>query len=657
MEVLDLHNLDDNFKSWFPKCNYALSNLQKKAIANVLDNGNTLCIMPTGSGKSTVYWMTGLELDGITIVVSPLTALISEQAEKIAEHGYDVLAIYGGIPVTKQVKLLKDVANGTLTPKFIFLSPEKLATDGFLEHCLKQRRSDIKLLVIDEVHCVSQWGISFRPFYKRIPAFMDFIFGADNWAKVLALTATLNPKEIVDICNSFKIEKHNIIKQDLLMRSEIQLHVKKFVTEDEKEEKFWSLINIHQNEKILVYVYRKYSKRGVEDLCREAIERGYKATFFHGDMDSTDRSKIITQFKQNEVNIVFATNAFGMGIDIPDIDVVIHFMIPESVEQYYQEVGRAARNGRGANAYLLYSNKNIDVKRRYFIDQSFPTEEKLREVYKKVATKVGYTPLPYFEDEEIQQCLPYYLESGLIAIKCKGFADMKSVSDIKNPTLAQYFDSTKTKAFVRTLKVNNIEPYNLSSLVYEEWRCDRLKVSKPLDRRLILDVKRADIDDATMAVMLADINDKKAYKHELLDYFVYVLENTSGSLELHQEIAKYLGTEKHFLNRIYKTLDGNTVRSKSEVIICNMLYHAGIPYKYEEKLFYAPGKWIEPDFTIEIDGKTYYWEHVGMLGCESYDLRWAQKLSIYRKYYPDQLIKTYENGNLSQDVERLISSL
>lgn len=88
-----------------------------------------------------------------------------------------------------------------------------------------------------------------------------------------------------------------------------------------------------------------------------------------------------------------------------------------------------------------------------------------------------------------------------------------------------------------------------------------------------------------------------------------------------------------------------------------MLYHAGIPYKYEEKLFYAPGKWIEPDFTIETGGKTYYWEHVGMLGCESYDLRWAQKLSIYRKYYPEQLIKTYENGNLSQDVEQLIKSI
>lgn len=375
-------------------------------------------------------------------------------------------------------------------------------------------------------------------------------------------------------------------------------------------------------------------------------------------MDSDDRKRIIDQFKNNTVNIVFATNAFGMGIDIPDINVVIHFMIPESVEQYYQEVGRAARNGQGANAYLLYSNKNIDVKRRYFIDQSFPTEDKLRSVFAKIAGKVGYQTLSYFEDEEIQQCLPYFLESGLIEIKSKGFADLKAVSDIQNPSLKTYFDSTKTKSFIRTIKKNNIEPMELSSLVYEEIVEDRVKCSKPLERWLILDVKSIDIDDNTMQVMLSDIEEKKKYKHELLNYFVHVLETTSNTLELHQEIASYLGTDKHYLNLIYETLDGNHVRSKSEVIICNLLYQAGIPYKYEEKLYYAPGKWIEPDFTIVMpNGKTYYWEHVGMLGKESYNNRWLEKLDIYHTYFPGQMTKTYESGTLSNDAALLIKKL
>lgn len=650
-------NLEEDFRKWFPKCEYSLSELQKRAISNVIEKGNTLCIMPTGSGKSTVYWMAGLELGGISIIISPLTALIAEQAEKLEEQGYEVLAIYGGITLNKQIKLLKSFAAREITPKFIFLSPEKIATDGLLEHCLKKRKQDIKLLVIDEVHCVSQWGISFRPFYKRIPDFMNTVFGENQWIKILALTATLNPKEINDICSSFKIKNTNIIKQNLLMRSEIQLHIQKFVTEDEKENKFWDIINIHQDEKILVYVYRKYSKRGVEELCKEALNKGYQATCFHGDMDSEQRTEIINKFKKNDLNIVFATNAFGMGIDIPDINVVIHFMIPESVEQYYQEVGRAARNGQGANAYLLYSNKNIDVKRRYFIDQSFPNEEKLRRVYSKIAGKIGYKTLAYFDDEEVQQCLPYYLESGLIDIQCKGFADLKCVSDIKNLDLQKYYDSTKTKAFIRTVNQNNLEPQILASLVYNEFLENRLKVSKPLERWLIIDVKADNIDESTMSIILKNIEEKKKYKHELLDYFIYVLENTSNSLELHQEIASYLGTDKHHLNRIYKTLDGNHVRSKSEVIISNLLYQAGINYKYEEKLFYENDKWIEPDFTIVIESKVYYWEHVGMLGKEDYDLRWAEKLNVYRTCFKNKLIKTYENGNLSQDVERTIKEI
>lgn len=650
--------LDDEFKSRFPKCGYQLSDLQKTCISNIVEKDNTLCIMPTGSGKSTVYWMAAALLGGITIVVSPLTALITEQAEKIAEQGYDVLTIFGGIPVSKQIKLMKEVATGKRTPSFIFLSPEKIATDGLLERCLERCKNDIRLLVIDEVHCVSQWGISFRPFYKRIPAFMDSLFGDKNWCRVLALTATLNPKELKDICDSFKIKSSNIIKQSLLMRSEIQLHVQKFKTEDEKEARFWDIINIHGDEKILVYVYRKYNKRGVEDLCKDAVERGYKATYFHGEMDASERKNIIEQFKNNTVNIVFATNAFGMGIDIPDIDVVVHFMIPESVEQYYQEVGRAARNGQTANAYLLYSNKNIDVKRRYFIDQSFPGEEKLRKTFDKISNRTGYCTLPYFEDEEIQECLPYFLESGLVDIKCKGFADLKSMSDIKNPILQGYYDSTKTKGYIRTLKKNNIEPEVLSNIVYDELIDDGITINKPLERWLIIDKKSDFIDEETMVKMLENINEKKKYKHELLDYFIYVLENAEGSQQLHQEIASYLGTDKHQLNRIYETLDGNMVRSKSEVIISNLLFKAGIQYTYEEKLFYEEGKWIEPDFTVKFDGrKDIYWEHVGMLGKKLYDENWSKKLDIYRKYYPEQMVKTYESGNLSKSAEELINNI
>ena len=519
--------------------------------------------------------------------------------------------------------MLRDVALGSRTPQFIFLSPEKLGTDGFLEYCLQRRRTDIKLVVLDEVHCVSQWGNDFRPFYRRIPDALDQLFGKDAWAKILALTATLNPKELKDICDTFHIDRGNIVRDAFGIVAMVAM-------------------------------------RGVEDLCQEAQKRGYHAEYFHGDLSSGDRMEIIERVKQGDTNLIFATNAFGMGIDIPDIRVVIHFMLPESVEQYYQEVGRAARDGDTANAYLLYTTKNIEVKRQYFIDGSFPTEEKLRATFDKVYPgTTGISTLPYFDDEEVQQCLPYYLNSGLIQIVCKGFSGLSTLTDIEDEQLQQYYDSSRKKGFITTLKrVNGLAPETLAHTVYRALVDGKAKTSKPLERWLIIDVKRDEIDESSMRNIMTDIAEKKAYKHDLLNYFVKLLEEFEGSPYLHQDIAYYLGTSKHSLNLIHKTADGHVVRSKSEVIIANLLYQYGVKYEYEEKLFYGPNQWIEPDFTIYLnDGRKLFWEHIGLLGQAKYDNDWLNKLNIYDTYFPNQLVKTYESGALSVAAEKLLQDI
>lgn len=650
--------LDNDLAKYFPEFDFKLKDFQKKVITNVVEKDNTLCIMPTGGGKSLIYWMSALEMEGTAIVVSPLVALIAEQAEKIRSHGFEVLELYSGIPGKKQAEILRDFANGKSNPKFIFASPEKIATDGLFEYCIRKRKADIKLMVIDEVHCVSQWGMSFRPFYKRIPDFLMSVFG-DKWCRVLALTATLNPKELVDICEAFRIESENICKEEILMRSNIQLHVKKFEKEDEKEEKFWDIVKMHRDEKTLVYVYRKESDRGVEGLCEKAVNLGYKAAYFHGDMTAKERTEIIDRYKANEINIIFATNAFGMGIDIPDIRVVIHFMIPESAEQYYQEVGRAARDQDAANAYLLYSNKNIDVKKRHFIDKSFPTEDKLQESFKKIARKVGIKVFPYFEDDEIQNCLPYYLEAGLIKIIGKGFADLKDISNIKDLKVQSLYDSSKTKAFGSIVKKSDLPVSEITEIVYGGYVDANYTMDKPLQKWLIIDVVENEISDSKMKSMLSSIEEKKKYKHELLDYFVHLLnECGSNSLELHKEIALYLGMNKYNLERVHETLDGNHVRSKSEVIICNLLYESGIKYEYEKPLFYEQDKHIMPDFTIFLEnGSEIYWEHVGMLGNEQYDSNWNYKMDVYEKYFPGKMIKSYESGTISKSAKSLIEKI
>jgi len=655
-------NVDTLFKKSFPQLekSFSLKKLQKDVVSNVILGKNTLCIMPTGGGKSLVYWLSGAALKGITIVISPLIALIDEQAEKIREQGYDVLTIHSGINADKQVELLNKFGNRELNPDFIFVSPERISTDGFFEYCISTRKEDIKLLAIDEVHCVSQWGDSFRPFYKRIPTFLNNVYGVDSWSpKILALTATLNSKEILDICDEFRIDKDDIIRDDLLIRSEISLKVIKFSDENEKEEKLWDLLNIHKNEKTLVYLYRKYHLRGVEDLTKIAIEKGFKAISFHGDRSSIERQKIIELYKNDEIDVIFATNAFGMGIDIPDIRVVIHFMIPESVEQYYQEIGRAARDKESANAYILYTNKNVQVRKTHFIDKSFPSLEDLESCLSKITgNQLGLKTLQYYEDEKIQKCLPYYLDNGLLSIVCKGVSNLNMLSDIKDKRLREIYESTKTKSLITTAKKTGLKVEDIVKQIYNSVLKNEVNLTKPFDKCLIIDSVVTEIGAPKKEELMKFIEERKEYKHKLLDYFVYLLDEGISSIQLHQEIGKYLGVPKHLLNKIYRTSKGDNVRSKSEVIIANLLFSNKVQYEYEKKLYYTNDKWIEPDFTIKMpNGNEVFWEHLGMIGVESYDKRWKEKLDIYRKYFPDQVVKTYEGTTISDSAQRMLEKL
>lgn len=659
---MDSIKIDRLFERYFPSLHqeFQLKEFQKNVIANIIDGNNSLCIMPTGGGKSLIYWLSGLALEGITVVISPLIALIDEQSEKIREQGYEVLTIHGGVNAKKQVDLLKRFSKREINPDFIFVSPERISTDGFFEHCIAIRKDDIKLIAIDEVHCVSQWGVSFRPFYKRIPVFINEIYGVESWGpKILALTATLNSKEVIEICDEFKIRKENIIKDEQLMRTEINLKVLKFTDENEKEERFWDLLNIHKDEKVLVYLYRKYHQRGVEDLTEMAIEKGYKAVAFHGDMSATERQKIIQAYKEDEVNVVFATNAFGMGIDIPDIRVVIHFMMPESVEQYYQEIGRAARDKGAANAYILYTNKNIQVKKTHFIDKSFPSIEALDTVFTKITgNQKKLKTLQYYDDDEVQKCLAYFLDSGLISIECKGASNLKMLSDIQNDQLKEVFDSTKTKSFIKSVSNTGRSPKQIVDLIFSSVANDEVKLVKNIDKCLIINPNYEQIPVEKKEDLQQYISERKQYKHNLLDYFVYLLDENSDSRQLHQEIGNYLGVPKHKLNRIYATSKGDKVRSKSEVIIANLLYEHNVDYEYEKKLLYSSHQWIEPDFTMKMkDGREIYWEHLGMIGVESYDKRWKEKLEIYRTHFPNQLEVTYEGTMISDSTKKMLEKL
>ncbi|SMO94976.1 RecQ family ATP-dependent DNA helicase [Fodinibius sediminis] len=623
-----------------------LKDFQRKVINHVIEEGSSVAVMQTGGGKSLIYWVSAKALGGTTLVISPLIALIDEQAEKLRNLNFEVLVTHSGISSKELREDLTKFCNGNYDPDFIFVSPERLATDGYFEYCIKQRKEDIRLVTVDEIHCVSQWGFNFRPFYKRIPNFLNKVF-KDDWPRVLGLTATINPKELRDICQDFRISSSSILKDEILLRFDVNLNVETFAKEDEKEQRLWKLLKENKGKKTLIYLYRKYNKRGTVDLASKARSKGFKSTHFHGDMSSEERQDVIQSIQNDEFNVIFATNAFGMGIDIPDIDLVVHFMIPESVEQYYQEIGRAGRDGKGADAYLFYSNKNVSVRRTHFIDKSFPDEEELVRLWKKITNNnSSIKTLQYFHDQEIQDTLQFFLNANLISIESKAFTHVDIFEKIESDNIQEIVDSTRSGMITAVLNNRDDDIEILMNEIYGAISKGDVSFSKRPGKCLIIKPSKAQLDENDIENISKDIEEKKQYKHDLLDFLVYLLNNFEGTRELHQDIGRYLGVDKHKLNKIHETVRGEWVRSKSEVIIANLLYEHKIEYKYEEKLPYAKGKWIEPDFTFEINGQKYCLEHLGLLGDSEYDDHWTWKKSIYKQFNDINLLTTKESAGV-----------
>ncbi|MCC3160211.1 RecQ family ATP-dependent DNA helicase [Hymenobacter sp. 15J16-1T3B] len=658
-----LTNAQELLRQHFPLLNgKTLKPFQERVITHVVEDGSTVAVMPTGGGKSWIYWVAGKARGGTTVVIAPLVALMDEQAAKLTEQGCRVLTIHASVPASEQVSRLTAFGTGQETPDFLFLSPERVAIDGYLAHCLRARRDAVRLVVVDEAHCISQWGFDFRPFYQRIPQFLDDVFGAEKWPPILGLTATINPRELGDILTDFRIDAEHVLRDRSLLRHDLRLHVERFTSEEKKEERLWELLTSQPPQtKTLVYLYRKYNKRGVEDLAVRAQERGLNATHFHGDMSAAERQNALHDLRSGNTTVVFATNAFGMGIDIPDIRTVIHFMMPESVEQYYQEVGRGGRDHQGADCWLLYSKKNVQVRRDTFIDKSFPKAEELAHLYHKLAS--GKTTLQTwvpFADDEVLEALPFFLEAGLVSLEAKGFNRLDAIQVAAGSEVHRLQKITPLGTAVVTLNRSpQLTPAQFFSLFYEALRtgAGRLAKGRTLDKCLLIRAGTEALSTTAAEQIEAAIAEKRAYKHNLLDQLLHVLDSSATSEGLHGAVGDYLKVSPAGASPVLRTLRGEWVRSKSEVIIANLLHKNGADYAYERPI-YQNGKYLLlPDFTVTTQTGTYYWEHLGLLDDPEYARRWAIKQNHYKRDFPGYLITTEENASLSQQAQHLIDKI
>lgn len=365
-------------KKHFPEIS-SFRDIQESVIDNLLDCKNTLCLMPTGKGKSLIYQIAGLTIGKTTIVISPLVALMEQQNQKLNEKGLKSFILHGGIASTKQYSIIRSLFADS-QPDFLFLSPERLSFEGYLQYILQCHSDKVGLIVLDEAHCVSQWGHSFRPSYKMVSSVLNDIFNSNYKTTLLCLTATLSTVDTQEICQDFNIQQENIFKSEYLLRDNLNLSFLRFNNELSKKDKLGELLSKHQDRKVIVYTHRKSSQYGTRELSKEYQEKGFICDYFDADRTDNDKREVLHKFESGDVKIIFATSAFGMGIDIPNISVVIHFLMPESIEQYYQEVGRAGRNGRPAYGYLFFSEKNIQI-RQQMIQNSIPHREDIFRVY------------------------------------------------------------------------------------------------------------------------------------------------------------------------------------------------------------------------------------------------------------------------------------
>lgn len=352
--------------------------LQEDIINNVVAGLDTVALLPTGGGKSLCFQVPALMQDGVCIVISPLVALMTDQVNTLNSKGIKAIAITGGKKFHEVTTLLDNIRYGNY--KFLYISPERLQQD-IVQNTI--RELNVNCVAIDEAHCISQWGNDFRPAYKQITLLRDL----QPLAPIIALTATATPEVLADTIKELELEEPIVFKASFV-RENLAYNVLK---EDDKIYRVEQLLK-HNTKNAIVYVR---SRKNAVDTSAVLNSLGIISDYYHGGIPSEEKTKKLQDWKSGITPTMVATNAFGMGIDLATVAHVIHIQLPESLESYFQEAGRAGRDGAHASATIVYNDYDKEQVYRQFVS-SLPDSTYLKYVYKKLN---NYLQIPYGEGE------------------------------------------------------------------------------------------------------------------------------------------------------------------------------------------------------------------------------------------------------------------
>lgn len=385
---------------------------QKEVISRVINGENVLAVMPTGGGKSLCYQIPALVKSGVTLVVSPLISLMKDQVDALRQNGIAAAAINSTIPQEEVNPILRQAYEGQV--KLIYVTPERLNMEYFR---YQLNFLPIDLVAIDEAHCISQWGHDFRPAYRQLKEAIDQLKSRPN---ILALTATATPAVQEDIGQQLAIEKDNFI-----ITSFARPNISFRVVHPEKSTRRYirEYLKAHAQEAGIIYVN---TRRGVDELTTYLLEHHFAVAGYHAGMDAATRARVQDDFQFDRVNTIVATSAFGMGIDKSNVRFVIHATAAQNIESYYQEAGRAGRDGLPSEAVLIYHPNDLR-QYRWFIDQSTADDDYRDLQYQKLRAVANYASTP----ECLQQYIVRYFGQDCPPCgHCSNCTDQRNVQDI-----------------------------------------------------------------------------------------------------------------------------------------------------------------------------------------------------------------------------------